>query len=148
MTALSVQIEPFTQEVVDAAFKRSARWLETKPFAVSWYLENEHIDKLVNQNSYFSKGVKVCRFEATMKVVLQEEMEADRSHWIFHFLWVALWLKAGARPQEKTWQESFLIAYAIHSGTPLQDIPLMQAICYQSIVNSVETMRDRRTHLS
>jgi hypothetical protein len=148
ISELSVQIEPFTQACVDAAFKRSSRWLETKTFAVSWYVENERIDKLVNKNCYFSDGTKICKFEEAMANVLQDEIESMRAHWAFHFLWVALWLKAGARKNEKTWQDSVLIAHAIQSGTPLQDIPIMQKICHQSVLNSVETMRDRRTHLS
>jgi hypothetical protein len=145
---LSVQIEPFTQAVIDKAFKRSNVWLETKPFAVSWYLENDQIDKSVNKNCYFSNGTKVCRFEEAMQDVFKNNMEPSRAHWVFHFLWVALWLKAGARKNEKIWQDSLLIAHAIQSGTPLQDVPIMQKICHQSVLNSVETMRDRRTHLS
>ncbi|MDX2345753.1 MAG: hypothetical protein QNK11_02615 [Legionella sp.] len=148
MAELTVQIEPFTQDVIDAAFKRSARWLETKAFAVSWYLENDRVDKLVNKNCYFSEGTKVCKFEEAMVDVLHDEMETAREHWLFHFLWVTLWLKAGARKNEKTWQDSLLIAHAIQSGTLLKDIPIMKKICHQSVLNSVETMRDRRTHLS
>ncbi|MDF1645770.1 MAG: hypothetical protein P1U61_02150 [Legionellaceae bacterium] len=148
MEQLSVQIEPFTQAVIDKAFKRSSRWLETKTFAVSWYLENDKIDKLVNSCSYFKDGVKICRFEEAIETVLNDEMETSRAHWMFHFLWVALWLKAGTRKNEKTWQDSFLIAHAIQTGVPLQDIPIMRSICNQSVLNSVETMRDRRTHLS
>lgn len=68
--------------------------------------------------------------------------------WIFHFVWIALWLKAKGRKNEKTWQDSFLIAYVIQSGRPLHEIPIMQEICRQSVLNSVETMQDRRTHLN
>ncbi len=148
MGELSVQIEPFTQSVMEAAFKRSSRWLDKKPFAVSWYLENERVDKIVNRCCYFNEGVKLCRIEDAIDAVFQYEMEASRAHWMFHFLWVALWLKAGARKNEKAWQDSFLIGHAIQSGVPLRDIPIMESICRQSVLNSVETMRDRRTHLS
>ncbi|MCH9690226.1 MAG: hypothetical protein K0U24_02855 [Gammaproteobacteria bacterium] len=145
---LSVQIEPFTETVVEASFKRSSRWIETKLFATSWYLENERLDKVVNSCCSFVDGVKTCRFEEAIAAVFQTEMEAARDAWAFHFLWVALWLKAGARKNEKTWQDSLFIAHAIQAGTPLQDIPIMQKICHQSVLNSIETMRDRRTHLS
>ncbi len=148
MEQLSVQIEPFTQAVIDASFKRSQKWLQIKPFAASWYLENERIDKLVNSCSYFKENVKVCRIEEAVDAVFQEEMETARTHWVFHFLWVALWLKAHARKNEKMWQDSFLVAHAIQTGTPLHEIPIMRSICHQSVLNSVETMRDRRTHLS
>ena len=83
-----------------------------------------------------------------MDAVFAEEMELKRWQWVFHFLWVALWLKASAKPHETAWQDSFFIAYAIHQGTPLADIPIMREICYQSVVNSMETMHERRTHLT
>ncbi|MDF1684288.1 MAG: hypothetical protein P1U36_06480 [Legionellaceae bacterium] len=145
---LAVQIEPFTPSVVDDAFKRSSQWLHSKPFAASWYLENEGIDKWVNRCCSFEDGVKICRFEDAMKAVFEHELEQARETWVFHFLWVALWLRAGARKNEKMWQDSFLIAHAIHSGTLLSEIPIMERICHQSVVNSIETMCDRRTHLS
>ena len=101
------------------------------------------------RNCYGSTSDACCNFvEDAMIAVLQEEMETTRTHWVFHFLWVALWLKAGARKNEKIWQDSLLIAHAIQSGTSLHEIPIMQKICHQSVLNSVETMRDRRTHLS
>lgn len=148
MAQLSVQIEPFTPEVVEAALKRSGQWLKTKRFSSSWYLENEQLDKLVNRCCHFADGVKVCRFEEAIALVFEQVLEPARAHWMFHFLWVALWLKAGARKNEKSWQDSFLIAHTIQSGVPLRDIPVMQSICHRSVVNSVETMRERRTHLS
>lgn len=145
---LAVQIEPFTPCVVEDAFRRSSQWLRTKPFAASWYLENESIDKWVNRCCSFKEGVKICRFEEAMKAVFENELEQARETWVFHFLWVALWLRAGARKNEKMWQDSFLIAHAIQAGTPLSEIPIMERICHQSVVNSIETMCDRRTHLS
>ncbi len=148
MEQLSIQIEPFTQETIDKSLQRSAHWLKKKPFAASWYLENERVDRLVNRSCSFVDGLKVCRFEEAMDAVFDDEMEHTRAQWVFHFLWAALWLKASARKHEKAWQDSFLIAHTIQSGVPLRDIPLMSNICHRSVVNSVETMRDRRTHLS
>lgn len=145
---LSVQITPFTQEVIQASLKRSKSWLKNKPFTESWYLENSIIDKIVNHNSSFIDGVRVCRLEDAMDTVFAEEMELNREKWQFHFLWIALWVKAKTRMNEKVWQDSFLIAYTIHEGVPLKNIPVMKEICYQTVINSVETMQERRTHLS
>ncbi len=75
-------------------------------------------------------------------------MEPNRDKWLFHFLWIALWVKSKSRKNEKIWQDSFLIAYAIHSGIPLTEIPILQEIARHSIFNSVETMEDRRSHLN
>ncbi len=148
LETLKVQVEPFTPAVIEAALKRSGNWLRAKRFAASWYLESEQIDKRVNQNCYFSEGTKVCSLEKAMEDVFQYCLNPARSAWVFHFLWVALWLKAGARKNEKTWQDSVLLAHAIDSGMPLKEIPLMQEICHQSVLNSIETMQDRRTHLN
>jgi hypothetical protein len=145
---LSVQISPFTPEVIKESLKRSKSWLKSKPFTESWYLENPLIDKIVNHNSSFVDGVKVCRLEDAMNAVFEEEMELNREKWQFHFLWIALWIKAKARKHEKVWQDSFLIAHVIHDGIPLNEIPVMKEICHQTVINSVETMQERKTHLS
>lgn len=145
---LSIQISPFTQEVIADSFKRSKAWLKNKQFTESWYIENPLIDKIVNHNSSFVDGVKVCRLADAMESVFTEEMEQNRAKWEFHFLWVALWAKSKHRPNEKIWIDSFLIAHTIRQGCPLKDIPVMKEICYQTVINSVETMQDRRTHLS
>lgn len=145
---LSVQITPFTQETIAESLQRSKSWLKSKPFTESWYLENPLIDKIVNHNSSFVDGIRVCRFEDAVNAVFEEELELHRDQWQFHFLWIALWIKAKERRNEKIWSDSFLIAHVIHEGMSLRDIPVMQEICRQTVINSVETMQERRTHLS
>jgi len=145
---LSVQIIPFTPDVITVSFKRSKTWLNTKSFSESWYVENSNIDKLVNRCSSFVDGVKLCVIEDAIAAVLEQEMEKNRDKWLFHFLWVTLWIKSHARKNEKVWQDSFFVAYAIHSGQPLAEIPIMHEITKQTVINSIETMADRRTHLN
>lgn len=145
---LSVQINPFTPEAISDALQRSKSWLKSKAFTESWYVENSLIDKIVNHNSSFVDGVRVCNLEKAIAEVFSEEMELHRDKWQFHFLWIALWMKAKERKNEKIWRDSFLIAYTIHEGTQLKDIPVMREICRQTVINSVETMQERRTHLS
>ncbi len=148
MNQLSILVHPFTPDSIQGAFTRSKNWAKTKSFTESWYLENSMIDKLVNRCCSFLNGTKICRTNEAMALVFSEVMEKNRAQWLFHFLWIALWAKAHARKNEKIWQDSFLIAHAIQSGTPLNSIPIMQDICEQSVINSVETMQERRTHLN
>lgn len=148
MNQLGVLVHPFTPETVRASFARSKTWSKTKSFTESWYLENSVVDKLVNRCCSFVDGIKICRTEEAMEFIFTDVMEARREQWLFHFVWVTLWLKAKARKNEKIWQDSFMIAHAIQSGTPLHTIPIMQEICHQSVINSVETMQERRTHLT
>lgn len=145
---LSVQISPFTPDAMHTSFKRSKAWPSNKRFTESWYVENSNTDKLVNRCCSFVEGVKVCDLEKAMDAVFAQELETHRGKWLFHFLWTALWVKAKARKNEKIWQDSFFIAYAIHSGLPLEAIPIMHEICRQTVINSIETMNERRTHLN
>jgi hypothetical protein len=145
---LAIQISPFTPDSMQASFKRSKSWPKNKRFTESWFVENPQIDKLVNRCSSFIDGVKVCRFDDAIKAVFAKEMELNRDRWLFHFLWIALWIKVKSRKNEKVWQDSFLIAYAIHTGAPLDTIPIMYEICRETVVNSIETMQERRTHLN
>ncbi|MGQ3888291.1 hypothetical protein ACQUW5_04565 [Legionella sp. CNM-1927-20] len=145
---LSVQISPFTPDKMQSSLKRSKNWLETKPFTESWYIENANVDKLVNRCSSFVEGVKLCVIEDAIQAVMEQEMELNREKWLFHFLWITLWLKAKARKNEKAWHDSFFIAYAIYENMPLSSIPLIREISRQTVINSIETMHDRRTYLN
>lgn len=145
---LIVSITPFTPERLALAVKQSLRWAEKNQFIDSWYIENQQVDKWVNRYSSFIEGVKTCRAAEAMQAVFAEEMEPHRAAWLFHFVWVALWLKAGARKNATYWQDSLLIAYSLSQGLPLHEIPLMRMICEQSVKNSIETMEERRTYLN
>lgn len=145
---LAVQISPFTPETMKASLKRSGTWLKSKHFTESWYTENASIDKLVNRSCSFVDGKRVCRVPEAVASVIEEEFEVNRHQWLFHFLWIALWGKVKSRKNEKLWEDSFFIAYAIHTGRLLIDIPLMIDIARHTVINSVETMNDRRTHLN
>lgn len=145
---LSVQIIPFTEEAITESLQRSKSWLTSKPFTESWYLENALVDKIVNHNSSFVDGVKVCRLDDAIEDVFTDEMELHREKWQFHFLWIAMWAKAKEKKNEKIWQDSFFIAYSIHEGKPLNQIPVMREVCRQTVINSIETMQERKTHLN
>lgn len=147
MAHLSIEIVPFTSDVVATSLKRSKSWVRNKRYTESWYIEDEHIDKLVNRYCTFVEGVKVCNLHKAIADVL-EALEAHREQWLFHFLWVALWLKSKKKANEIAWQDSFLIAHEIESGRPLLEIPIMKEICQHSVINSVETMQDRKTYLT
>lgn len=147
MDDLAVQITPFTEEVVSLSLKRSQAWPKSKQFTESWFVESFEIDKYVNRYCEIIDGVKVCHFQEAMDELYRHVFELQRDYWQFHFLWLALWLKAKTRKNEKVWQDAFLIAHVIQEGLALDQIPIMREICYQSTVNSVETMNERRTHL-
>lgn len=145
---LSVEICPFTTESLRQSLKRTSLWPKTKQFTESWYLENSEIDRLVNLSCSFVDGTKVCNFDEAQQRVFEQYLEPNREFWKFHFLWTAMWLKVKSRKNEKTWQDCLCLAYAIDNGASLDTLPIMQEICYESLVNSMETMQERRTHLN
>lgn len=145
---LGVQISPFTHESMELSFKRSKSWLTTKSFTETWYMETAEVDKLVNRFSSFENGIRLCNIEEAIDYIIEKELEMDREAWIFHFLWVTLWLKSHYKKNDRSWQDSFFIVYALETGYSMAKIPVMYEIAKQTVINSVETMQDRRTHLS
>ena len=138
---LCLQITPFTQDTVQQSFARSKAWPKKKKFTESWYLENANVDKWVNRCSSIIDGIKICRIEQAIEVIFDNELELHRDAWCFHFLWMALWASAGSpRKNEKIGMDCLLIAYSISHGVALRDIPIMEEICRQTVVNSIETM--------
>lgn len=145
---LAMQITPFNMSERDDSLKRSKAWVKNKKFTESWFEEGPEIDQLVNQCCSIKEGIKICDFQMASELIFETVFEKQRSRWQTHFLFLALWLKVKARKNEKAWIDSFYIAYSINQGMPMQQIPLMEDICFQTIANSLETMQDRRTYLS
>jgi hypothetical protein len=96
--------------LIEASLKRSKSWLKNKSFTESWFEENPDIDKLINHHCSIVDGTKVCNFDKAMAEVFEYVIEKHRKKWLLHFLWLALWLKSGAKKNEKTWIDSFIIA--------------------------------------
>ncbi|MCC5792717.1 MAG: hypothetical protein JJT82_08965 [Legionellaceae bacterium] len=148
LASLTVLIQPFTPELITQALQSSKKWSYKAPFAGSWFAESPVIDSVVNQCCTYKEGTKICDLTEAITQVIHQVFDAQREKWCFHFLWNALWLKAKARPQERSWRDSLLIAYVIDQGMALADIPVMQTIAQQTVINSMETMNNRRTHLN
>lgn len=145
---LGIQIVPFTEEVVENALKRSGRWSKEKALTQSWFDESAEVDVLVNQCCSIVSGMKICEFEKAYDLVMNNILEPERKKWGFHFLWTAFWAKSKSSSRERFWQDSYLVAYAIYSGQSLSTIPIMKAICHLTVMNSLETMQERRAYLN
>ena len=94
------------------------------------------------------KGTKVCDVQAAVSSLFAEAFAQRRDWWTFHFLWMTLWAKAKVKKNEKLWLDAFILAYVLLNGTELAEIPLMQEIAKQTVINSMETMQARKTHLN
>lgn len=145
---ISVQIHPFTPEIIADALKKSSRWMKNAAFAHNWFEENSEIDVEVNQCCTIEKGTKYCDLNHATERIFKHIFSHEQEKWRFHFLWNALFLRSKARAQERSWRDCFLIAYFIDQGGALDDIPIMQGIAQRTVINSMETMMGRGTYLS
>lgn len=127
---------------------RSKSWPQTKENYASWFLESLDVDRVVNQNSTFKNGIKFCDVEKTAINIVDEVFEKSREDWIEHFYCLAYWSSISARKNELFWQDSLYIAKLLLHGAPMKDIPLLDKIAKESIVHSLETMEQRKSHLS
>lgn len=145
---IGVQISPFTEERSAKSLNRSKKWLKNRRFTESWFIESAEVDALVNRCSSFVDGIKICKLAEAEEAVLTEDFELHREKWLFHFLWLALWARVATKKNETLWEDCFFIAHAIKSGFLLSSIPIMREIANLSVVNSIETMRERRTYMT
>ncbi len=145
---LGVQINPFTAELMEDGIDHSRTWFRDKTFTQSWFEEDSIIDTYVNQCCSFVKGVKVCTLDQACELILNEVLEPKRDKWIFHFLLTSLWAKSKSRKRERFWQDCFFVAYAMSEGRALNQIPVLNDIANLIVLNSLETMGERRSHLN
>lgn len=145
---LTVQIHPFTADVLQQALKRTRTWFQDKGLTHSWFEEEPNIDTYVNQCCSFVKGVKVCALDKATELVMREIFEPKREKWMFHFLWTGWWAQVKHRKNEHFWQDCFFVAYALSQGYPMDEIPVLKDIVQQTVMNSLETMGERKSHLN
>jgi hypothetical protein len=145
----SSKIDAFnSKEWQEKSLLRSGNWYKKYGFTESWYDESPELDKLVNQSCSFLDGIKQCNMSLAMPNILNEYFEPRREQWLEHFLWLSLWAKPYARHNEYLWKDALAIANALYNNKAMVDIPIIQVICEHSILQSVETMENRKTHLS
>ncbi len=148
LAKLSNEIGGLNKQWVKKSLQRSGNWHKKYKFATTWFEENADIDRHVNQYCTFIEGKKYCQVDKAEEALFPSYFELRRQQWLEHFLWMSLWAKHQARYNEYLWKDCFVLALEIEKGRPLKDIPLMQTLCEQSILLSIDTMEIRKTHLS
>tara|TARA_B110000879_G_C11143502_1_gene501383 strand:- start:5 stop:1672 length:1668 start_codon:yes stop_codon:yes gene_type:complete len=156
--AQPIQIEQTIEQllvehpVIDAAyqkksFARSDNWYRKYKFTESWYDESPELDRLVNQFCTFVDGIKQCHVSNALPTIIEQYFEARREQWLEHFLWLALWAKPSARHNEYLWKDALVVTCALFNNQPMMELPIIRVIAEHSILQSVETMENRKTHL-
>lgn len=148
MITLNSQYNFDLNSIYQESIQRSKLWKDKHNFVKSWYDERTAVDKIVNKFCCIVNGTRVCSTEKAIAAIFKDLLEKQREQWVFHFLWISVWAQSKNRKYEELAFDSLCISYAIYSGFALQSIPIMQTICYQSVVNSIETMTERRAHLN
>lgn len=129
------------------SLKRSGNWYKKYKFTEAWYDESPELDQLANQFCNFIDGVKQCNISQALEPVLEHYFEERRGQWLEHFIWLALWSKPSARHNEYLWKDALIVAYCLYNNMPMREIPIIRVIAEHSILQSVETMESRKTHL-
>lgn len=156
--AQSLPIQKILEELliqhpeIDDSFKtksleRSGKWYKKYGFTESWFDESPELDLLVNQCCTYTDGVKQCNVSNALKSVMSEYFEAHREQWLEHFVWLTLWSKPAAKHNEYLWKDALVVACALYNNQPMIELPILQLIAEHSILQSVETMENRKTHL-
>lgn len=145
---LKASIGDIDQAFIEKSLQRSGNFYKKYGFTQSWFDESPELDKFVNLHSSFIDGIKHCDMSKALPDIMENYFEPHREQWLEHFLWLALWAKPNARHNEYLWKDAYVIASILSKDTPMIDIPLLQVICEHSIMQSLETMESRKTHLS
>ena len=130
------------------SLERSSHWYKKYKFTEAWYDESPELDKLANQFCSFVEGVKRCNVSNALLPIMDQYFEERRGQWLEHFIWLALWSKPSARHNEYLWKDALIISNCLYNNMPMRDIPIMRIIAEHSILQSVETMESRKTHLN
>lgn len=142
-----VRIQPFTQERVQAALTRSSQWLRSRAFAQSWFMESSAIDKIVNRFSQWQQGVRVCDMTRAHEAVLDELLLKQRDLWTFRFYWLYAWASVCPKKREHLAEDALILAHLLEEQYDMRNMTIFHDIAKQSVINSAETMSERRTHL-
>lgn len=120
-------------EQIDRILNQSQSWLSEQEFARSWIEQDAEVDDKISglcdplseADGPVSNGV--------IDDICDEVLEPRRKKWSNRLLWMAMWAKGGQKQQGPKWHDFLILAKAIADGVPLQDIPLMRAICKETI---------------
>lgn len=145
---LKQEMPELDDEYIQKSLKRSGNWYKKYYFTESWFDENPDLDRLVTQHCSFIDGIKHCDMSSALQDVMANYFEPRREQWLDHFLWLCLWAKPAAKHNEYLWRDAFVIVNALYNNEPLLSLPIIQIICEHSILQSVESMESRKTHLS
>lgn len=142
-----VRIQPYTEERVQAALTRSSQWVRGRAFAQSWFMESPEIDKAVNRFSQWHQGVRICDMTRAHEAVLNDLLLKQRGVWTFRLYWLYIWASVCPKKREHIAEDALILAHLLDEQYDMRNMGVFHDIAKQSVINSAETMSERRTHL-
>ncbi len=111
----------------------SKHWPESQGFAASWFEDDARIEALLRAQIGDPDRWLACLPQAA-NAILSGLLEPKRDVWIERLLWMAL-LSAACQHDRPPmpWPAFVVIAKALQRGTPLAEVPLMQAVAERSV---------------
>ncbi|WP_295441906.1 SEC-C domain-containing protein [uncultured Thiodictyon sp.] len=110
----------------------TGQWPEQHAFADNWFEGSSVIEELllthVGAPAHWMEQLPLAA-----ATILTWVMEPKRAIWTGRLLWNGLRLRAALTPQPVPWQDSVIVARALHEGIPLEQIPLMVAVARRSV---------------
>lgn len=122
----------FSPARVQEVLAASQDWPVRRPFASSWFEDDARVDAILRKQIGKSRD-GLSRLHRLAQAILTEVVEPKRAVWTERLVWMALWARAGQGQAPVRWQDLAVLARVLHQGTPLETVPLMQAIALRSL---------------
>jgi len=128
---------------IDRTLDESREWPLQRPFAVSWFEDDQQVEEIIDRVLRFSLEPDDFLGEA-MACILDEVLEPKRRTWHERLIWMSLWARHLTVRAPIAWQKLFIVARALNSDIPLHEIPMMLGVAEQSVAAA---MKRRHTSL-
>jgi hypothetical protein len=124
--------DAFTPERVRDVQESARNWPSYEGFARSWFEDDARIDDLLREHVGRPQDW-MLRLPVSVRVIVEEVLEGKRAVWAERLMWMSLWAQAREARPNVPWQDFLIVAKALNRGTPLSQIPLMDAIALRSV---------------
>ncbi len=127
---------------------RSGDWMGYEDFTESWFEISPSIDALINRHTSQINGKQKIKHDEALRELSNTGFEAVRHKWVGMFTWMALMAKSQpVADNPMLWKDFATLAYVLHQGQAMHDIPLMRGMIHDSLTISIDSMKERGSHL-
>ena len=150
LSALIAEVNPdgMSSAWIEKSLKRSGDWIRYEEFTNPWFEVSPSIDALINRHTSLMNGKPKIKRDEALQELSSKGFELVRHKWVAMFSWMALMAKS--QPIDDTpmlWKDFATLAFVLHQGQAMHDIPLMRSIVHDSLSISIDSMKERRSHL-